>query len=182
MKVYVPSDIGIQLVDSVWPLPEGSTGVLSNMVPEGFDASKPQHYKFVDGVIVEKTEQEKASVDVLLNVPAKYRKQVDGYWVEMTVEEKAAVDAAEERERQDAKPLALKIVENKFLSMCDMLTGGTSHAKLGFSDIQMAIDQIADPATKMMISVQLLAIDAEAKREGGNLWWDDCTWHADIMG
>jgi hypothetical protein len=181
MKVYVPSDTGIQLVDSVWPLPEGSTGVLSNMVPEGFDASKPQHYKFVDGVIVEKTTQEKASIDVFLTVPSKYRKQVEGYWVEMTAEEKAAVDAAEESERQMAKPLKLKIVENKFLYMCDQLTGSTSHAKLGFDELQAILDQITDPNVKVMAALNLLAIDSEAKREGGLKWWDDCVWHAEIV-
>jgi len=27
---------------------------------------------------------------------------------------------------------------------------------------------------------KLLAIDAEAKRKGGLLWWDDCTRHNNI--
>ena len=182
MKVYIPADMGIQLVDANWPLPAGQVGVLHSNVPEGFDATKPYHYQFVDGVVVEKTEQEKASIDVFLFVPAKYRKEVEGYWVEMTAEEKAAVDAAEETARQMAKPLKLKIAENKFLAMCDQLTGTTSHTKLGFDELQLVLDQITDPNIKVMAALNLLAIDAEAKREGGLKWWDDCSWHQEIIG
>ena len=82
---------------------------------------------------------------------------------------------------QKLKPAALKAVENRFLAMCDQLTQATTHNKLGFDIIEQLIKSIPDQATQFYLSAQLLAIDAEAKREGGNLWWDDCAWHQDIV-
>jgi len=156
------------------------------------------YLKIVNNTIVERSTAEKAFTDL----PAKYKKQVGGLWVEMTSEEKrivdlpskykhpdgsemtpeekAAVDDAEEAARQDAKSLSLKKVENNFLLMCDQLSGTTTHKKLGFDAIKIIINSL--PVEQQIIpSLQLLAIDAEAKREGGNLWWDDCTWHPDIV-
>ena len=166
-------------VGSVWPIPAELEGVEINWL------------KISGGQLMQKTADEVR----ILNLPYKYRTDggldADGnrIWIEKTPEEKVQADADEavaaeqaKQAKQDAKPLALKIVENKFLAMCDQLTGTASHTKLGFGDIQSAIDIIPDPAIKMGAAVQLLAIDAEAKREGGNLWWDTCTWHADIMG
>jgi hypothetical protein len=112
----------------------------------------------------------------------------DGVLREKTAEEKAAFDAAKavyesqaEIQRQLAKPLKLKAVENRFLALCDQLTGGTEHTKLGFDVLEAIVGQIADQNTKVMVAIELLAIDAEAKREGGNLWWDDCVWHQEIV-
>ena len=87
-----------------------------------------------------------------------------------------------ENRRQLNKPLVLKIVENKFLMFCDLLTQGTNHTKLGFDQLGNILEVMlnSDPNRSIVLSVKLLAIDAEAKREGGNLWWDDCTWHSDI--
>jgi hypothetical protein len=64
--------------------------------------------------------------------------------------------------------------------MCDQFIGSTAHTKLGFDTLNIIIEQIADPNVKAMAAIQLLAIDAEAKREGGNLWWDDCAWHPEV--
>lgn len=187
MRYAINRDGCVAFESGETPFPVGSAWPVS----ETFISTPLDQLKIVAGVLELKTEEE-LRIQLL---PAKYRTDggldADGnrIWIEKTPEEKAQADAdeeaqkkAEEQARQDAKPLALKAVENKFLAMCDQLTGTASHTKLGFGDIQIAIDAIPDPATKMMVSVQLLAIDAEAKREGGNLWWDDCTWHADIMG
>ena len=98
-------------------------------------------------------------------------------------EEQAAQEAARiaaEQARQDAKSLTLKTVENTFLLMCDQLTGVTTHTKLGFDQINAVISGLTDQNQAVMLSLKLLEIDAEAKREGGLLWWDTCTWHSDI--
>jgi len=84
--------------------------------------------------------------------------------------------AQEEQARQLAKSLALRTAENRFLAMCDLLTNSTSHAKLSFAQIETIIKSL--PLEQQpLVSIELLAIDAELKREGGLLWWDDCVWH-----
>jgi len=95
--------------------------------------------------------------------------------------EREAEEAQKEAERQARKPLVLKTVENKFLAMCDQLTGTTTHTKLGFDQINAIIEAIPDESTKLQAGVKLLAIDAEAKCEGGLMWWDDCKWHEEIV-
>jgi hypothetical protein len=88
-----------------------------------------------------------------------------------------------EEQRQLNKSLALKSVENKFLSFCDLLSQSNTHTKLGFDQLQPILEGMmgSDPNTAIVLSVKLLAIDAEGKREGDNHWWDDCTWHPDIV-
>ena len=78
-----------------------------------------------------------------------------------------------------AKSAALKNAENNFLSLCDLLTSSTSHTKLGFTELY-AIIELLPQEQQVVIGVKLLAVDAEAKREGGLKWWDDCVWHTDI--
>jgi len=131
----------------------------------------PAKYKHEDGT--EMTAEEKRVVDL----PAKYKHE-DG--TEMTEAEKAAVDAAAEAARQAAKPLVLKMSENSFLGLCDQLTGTNTHVKIGFNMIKMIIAELP-LEYQVSASIQLLATDAELKREGGNLWWDDCVWHPEIM-
>ena len=82
--------------------------------------------------------------------------------------------------KQHLKQLSLKTVENNFLAVCDILTQSSSHAKLGFAQLNAILDAWPDPTQKIDLSLKLLAIDAEAKREGGLEWWDDCFWHDDI--
>lgn len=81
---------------------------------------------------------------------------------------------------QAAKSEALKVVENRFLSLCEQLTG--SKTKASFGTLNTAIEGLMtnDAATATAVSLRLLAIDAEAKREGGLNWWDTCTWHEDV--
>lgn len=131
-----------------------------------------KYLKVVGSKIVEKTAEEKTFADLAI----KYKKLVETTWVEMTAEEKAAVDAAEEVARQAAKPTVLKNAENNFLSLCDLLTASTNHAKLGFAEIN-ALIELLPQEQQVIIGLKLLAVDAEAKREGGLKWWDDCSWH-----
>jgi len=61
-----------------------------------------------------------------------------------------------------------------------LITGTTSHTKLSFTQIKVIIE--AMPVEQQpLVSIKLLAIDAELKREGGNLWWDDCIWHPELI-
>jgi len=78
-----------------------------------------KYKKIVDGQWTEMTTEEKAFVDL----PAKYKKTVDGVLVEMTAEEKAQVDKAEvdalqsiEDARQNNKSLMLKQIENLYIT------------------------------------------------------------------
>lgn len=188
---------GVTIQNGETPFPADSV----YPVPIELRSRSSIYLKVVDGKLVEKSAAEKTFVDT----PIKYKKQVGGLWVEMSAEEKrlvdlpskyknpdgsemtpeqkAAVDAAEEaaaeKARQDAKTLALKTIENSFLSMCDQLTGQTTHAKLTFVQIRTIIGTLS-AEQQVLLAVQLLIIDAEAKREGGNLWWDTCAWHTDI--
>lgn len=117
------------------------------------------------------------------------------YWLkngrvvtEMTSEEKSAVDAAEalavveaECSRQQAKSLKLKQAENAFLLYCESLFGDKT--KRGFTELNAVVEQLSltNPEQAIPLAVKLLAIDAEAKREGGLVWWDDCAWHEEIV-
>jgi len=72
--------------------------------------------------------------------------------------------------------------ENAYLTMCDQLTGGTEHVKLGFAELQTIITnmQATDPMTAMTLALQLLTLNAALVRCGGTLWWDNCTWHPEV--
>lgn len=110
-----------------------------------------------------------------------YLKVINGEIVEKTLEEKNAFDVAEAAYNQSSKSLTLKTVENNFLLMCDALTGSTSHEKLGFDELHSILEIIPNVDDKNNYSLKLLAIDAEAKREGGLQWWDTCEWNEDIV-
>lgn len=97
---------------------------------------------------------------------------------EINGNEQAAIEAAQAK-IQTGKPLALKQAENRFLALCDLLTGTTTHTKLGFSTLEQIITTLPQDQ-QVMIGIKLLAIDAEAKREGGNLWWDSAAWHNEV--
>jgi hypothetical protein len=85
-----------------------------------------------------------------------------------------------ESERQASKPLALKTAENNFFKLCFAIF--QTMDKRGFSEISQTLEGMSstDPQTAMVLSIKLLGIDAEAKREGGLQWWDDATWHPEI--
>ncbi len=82
--------------------------------------------------------------------------------------------------RQLEKPLQLKIYENQYLGICQQL-GGTG--KLGFDELQAKITALMaqDKDTAVMLTLQLLTLDAAGKREGGLKWWDDIAYHAEIV-
>ena len=65
---------------------------------------------------------------------------------------------------------------------CQQLTGGTM-TKLTFDQINSTINGLmeSDVNAAVVASLNLLAIDAEAKREGGLKWWDTCEYHLEIV-
>jgi hypothetical protein len=100
--------------------------------------------------------------------------------------DQSLVDAAQveilaeaERARQAAKSLVVRTAENRFLALCDTLTGLTTHVKLSFEAITTILAAMP-PEQSIVLSLQLLAIDAELKREAGLQWWDDCAWHPEL--
>jgi hypothetical protein len=62
-----------------------------------------------------------------------------------------------------------------------MLTASTNHTKLGFETLEVIINSMTNEQQKIVVTLQLLATDSQAKREGGNLWWDDCVWHPELL-
>lgn len=86
-----------------------------------------------------------------------------------------------EEARQNNKSQALKETENKFLLICEQITG--SKTKLGFDEVEVILTNLmaTDQNTAVVLSIKLLGIDAAGKRCGGNLWWDDIEWHDDIV-
>ena len=84
--------------------------------------------------------------------------------------------AASAQAVQDAKSDSLKEAENNFFTLC--ATIGLA-GKPDFSTISAAIDTIkeTDFATATELALKLLAIDAQAKREGGLDWWDSAAVH-----
>jgi hypothetical protein len=87
----------------------------------------------------------------------------------------------DEQNRQLNKPLELKKTENNFLLICEQLSGNRN--KLGFEELNTIIEGllVSDQNTAVVLSIKLLSLDAAGKRLGGNLWWDDCVWHEDIV-
>jgi hypothetical protein len=110
-----------------------------------------------------------------------------GAWVvadRLTTEieaEKAAAEAQAETERQAAKSDALKGAENAYLTICQQLTGKRN--KLGFAELEAIITGLmaTDPNTAVALTLRLLTVDAAGKREGGNKWWDDISWHQEVV-
>lgn len=109
------------------------------------------------------------------------KKILAGQLVDMTEAESAIMDGIEaqaaadaEAARQAAKPDALKTAENNFFALCAALG---LEGKPGFATIQTTLDEMQDQQAAMLIALRLLAIDAEAKREGGLQWWNDAEVH-----
>jgi hypothetical protein len=134
-----------------------------------------KYKKLVNGIWIEISSSEKAFIDL----PSKYKKLVNGSLLEMTADEKLTVDLATESARQHQKSPALKKAENSYLTMCDTLSATNTHAKLGFDALKAMITTLP-MEQQILLSIQLLVLDAELKREGGNNWWDDCSWHPEL--
>jgi len=100
--------------------------------------------------------------------------------IQTTLDAYDGSEAAVDVYSQSKKPYKLKVVENKFIDYCEQLTG--LKEKASFDQLNTIITQMleTDPNTATVLSLNLLAIDAEAKREGGLEWWDTCDWHDDI--
>lgn len=122
--------------------------------------------------------------DIAKPAEAKYCKWNGTQLEAMTEEERTARDAydaaqaeASEAARQAAKPDALKGAENNFYLLCNAVFG--DFQKRTFAELNAAIEAIkaTDFSAAVELSVRLLAVDAEAKREGGLKWWDDAVQH-----
>ena len=105
-------------------------------------------------------------------------------YTDTLIADRLAAEAAQavtnEINRQLDKPLQLKIYENQYLGICQQL-GGVG--KLGFDELQARIAALLaqDKDTAVMLTLQLLTLDAAGKREGGLKWWDDIQYHAEIV-
>jgi len=99
-------------------------------------------------------------------------------------EEAAAAEAARiaaEAARQAGKSLEQKTAENSFLSMCDTLTGTTNHVKVGFNELNSMVQSITNQTQVITVALQLLAINSECQRTGGLAWWNDVSWHPELV-
>lgn len=92
------------------------------------------------------------------------------------------VESLETDHEQNQKSTKLKIVENSFLTICEQLTG--KKEKASFAVLREIVKGITDATQRHDTAAELLALDAEGKREGkregGSSWWDDIAWHDDI--
>ena len=101
---------------------------------------------------------------------------VTGAWIQTV---RPTADITEEERQAD---LALNGVrytlQNQYLTLCDQLTGGTNHVKLGFAELEAIVKGMmaTDPNTAVALSLQLLTLNAALVREGGINWWDNCEW------
>lgn len=102
----------------------------------------------------------------------------DGVNADVVVDDRLTADI--EADRQAAKPVALKAIENQFLAICEQLSG--SRAKMGFAELQECIESLmaTNQNAAVVLSLRLLTIDAAGKREGGLAWWDDIAWHPEV--
>lgn len=165
----------------------------------------PSYYLIIDnGVVREKTAEEKTAYDTIKartdSVNALIADPNSG-WTEDDRAELMAMDDeafaqvvedaqdADEAARQAAKSIELKTAENNFLNICDGLSGGTNHVRLGFAELEVYINAIQQWDARTDTTVKLLAVNSELQRtseveqnvSSGLLWWDDCVWHPEIV-
>lgn len=195
LKFYVPSMDGVDIsYGESGQEPLG--GIWAGRYPE-LNSYDTKSLTMINGTIVVATQ---AEIDARYTAP-KYKEVISepdfinkssGIWRVFTNEEIAAIDEAEQsaiiaQQEQDAidyqlnKSLKLKTVENNFLLLCEQLLG--SRNKASFDDLNTALTTLLsiDQGTAIVLSLKLLAIDAEAKREGGLNWWDTAEFHEDII-
>lgn len=101
---------------------------------------------------------------------------VTGAWIQ-TVRPTADIEA--EAQAADLAANGTRYaLQNQYLALCDQLTGGTNHVKLGFSDLEAIVKGLmaTDPNTAVALSLQLLTLNAALVREGGVKWWDNVEW------
>lgn len=82
-----------------------------------------------------------------------------------------------EDERQAAKDVGLKTLENQFI----MYYGSLGfNEKPGFDEITALLQTWTNELAAAKEAIVGLSIDAAAKRYNA-LWWDDCAWHPEIV-
>ena len=86
---------------------------------------------------------------------------------------------------QAAKSPELKATENQFLQFCNVIAGNTNNVKLDFPFLQATMNSMAtNPATAnqaVVMSLNLLSINAAGQKYGSLQWWDSCQWHPEIV-
>jgi len=115
--------------------------------------------------------------DVSVDMDERFLTVTNGVVVAKSVEEIEQIKVADEVEMQAAKSVELKALENEFYELCNQLFG--DYGKRGFVEIRAKVEQLqaTDPMLAVTMSLRLLAIDAEARREGGDKWWDTAIRH-----
>jgi hypothetical protein len=96
------------------------------------------------------------------------------------------IDSVDERiayARQSQKQSALKLVEVKFLDLCNQVLG--ERRKAGFEELRNHIEDMAKDQSMIVnalaITARLSAINDEGVREGGLRWWDDIYDHGEVV-
>lgn len=100
--------------------------------------------------------------------------------VEVLTEEQIAQREAEQAQANLLANAERWTYENAYLSMCDQLTGSTTHAKLGFAELEAIIVAIPDAELSKTLALQLLKLNSALVYHGGTRWWDTCVWHPEI--
>ena len=202
LKFYIPTMNGVNVVLAESGM-EPLGGIWSGTYSE-YDGWNYNQLTLANGYLRAATEEEIEA----RQTPNKYKEVMaepdyinksSGIWRIYTIEEKQAVDDAEEaaNEAQEAineanmieaeanmqlnKSLALKSVENNFLLLCEQLLGSRVKASFGYLNTALTTLLAMDQGLAVVLSIKLLALDAEGKREGGLNWWDTITWHDDIV-
>ena len=101
----------------------------------------------------------------------------------ITADQVAANQAAALAAMQLAKPLALKQLENTFLSLCDQLTGTTTHTPLTDSQIEAILLQMQATNANQAnaLASEFLDVDIQGIKLGGSNWFDTVAWHPEIV-
>ena len=81
---------------------------------------------------------------------------------------------------QASKSDVVKACENKFLMVCEQLTG--SRDKLGFDELGLLVGEVGQTnfVAGQMLFNNLTYINQYLLRESSPQWWDTCVWHSDV--
>jgi hypothetical protein len=84
---------------------------------------------------------------------------------------------------QQDKPIASKVIENKYIHLCDRVIGSESpdHVKMGFSELEATFNLMTNKADAAYMRIQFSTISAEAEKLIGAAWLDTCIWHAEAI-
>ena len=114
-------------------------------------------------------------------VPDKYLKWQDSHLTPMLTQERESIDAAEDAAYVETNR-ELWEFHNAFLSLCDTLTGSTSHAKLDDAQAEAALLALAaiDQTLAAAMSDKLILARMKGIQHYGADWFDDVEWHPEV--